>query len=148
MGYKKWLHLCAPIFLTFFWRSRWCKVVKKGKIKSTQLKNVLIKKGQKHDKKLHKWFIEGALPGQAHCTAHPVCWPRACLLKPLQDLRFVFDIPIKVNKMKKMKIWNNQTVKYRINQVDKLYKSWFYRFILIFLLGQGNDHKGRPIWGR
>ena len=61
----------------------------------------LIKKGQKHDKKLHKWFIEGALPGQAHCTAHPVCWPRACLLKPLQDLRLVFDIPIKVNKMKK-----------------------------------------------
>ena len=24
MGCQKWLHLCAPIFLTYFWRSRWC----------------------------------------------------------------------------------------------------------------------------
>ena len=24
MGCQKWLRLCAPIFLTYFWRSRWC----------------------------------------------------------------------------------------------------------------------------
>ena len=24
MGYQKWLCLCAHIFLTYFWRSRWC----------------------------------------------------------------------------------------------------------------------------
>ena len=24
MGCQKWLYLCAPIFLTYFWRSRWC----------------------------------------------------------------------------------------------------------------------------
>ena len=24
MGCQKWLHLCAHIFLTYFWRSRWC----------------------------------------------------------------------------------------------------------------------------
>ena len=24
MGFQKWLRLCAPIFLTYFWRTRWC----------------------------------------------------------------------------------------------------------------------------
>ena len=26
MGCQKWLHLCAPIFLTYFWRSRWSEI--------------------------------------------------------------------------------------------------------------------------
>ena len=26
MGCQKWLHLCAPIFSTYFWRFRWCEI--------------------------------------------------------------------------------------------------------------------------